>query len=191
MSWGWGESLQLAGFAFNVFQNNLEYDQLALDAARRNAQNRTNAQIRNETLGANDRIRGEQAALEAKSYAYDMFEIAQETRRAKASAMAARAQTGGFTIQNYQGHFDNISRNGFRASHRRFLNYGTRLRNIEIEGEGARRATVAQNWAANFMEGPSKTGLVYANLGIGFDAAEKLAFTKDVESGKQVPRWGS
>ena len=58
MSWGWGESLLLAGFAFNVFQNNLEYDQLALDAARRNAQNRTNAQIRNETLGANDRIRG-------------------------------------------------------------------------------------------------------------------------------------
>ena len=40
------------------------------------------------------------------------------------------------------------------------------------------------------MEGPSKTGLVYANLGIGFDAAEKLAFTTDVETGDRVPRWG-
>ena len=191
MSWGWVESVQTANFAFNLFEKNLEYDELALDAARRNAQNRTNAQIRNTTLGANDHIRGEQAALEAKSYAYDIREIAQETIRTKATAMAERAQTGGFTIQNYRAHFNNIKNNGSRASYRRYLNYGTRVRNLKIEGEGARRATIAKNWAANFIQGPSKTGLIYANLGIGLDAAEKLAFTKDVETGKQVPRWGS
>ena len=191
MSFGWAEAFTLGSHALNIYQENVKYDELSLEAARRNAQTRRNAQIRNQTLGANDQIRGEQAALEAKSYAFDSWEIALETRRAKASAMAERAQTGGFTIDNYKSHFDNISRSGARARSRRLLNYGTRIRNLQIEGEGDRRATVAKNFSANFIQGPSKTGLVLANLGIGLDAAKDIGFEKSVKSDKLVPRWKS
>ena len=188
-TFGFSEIISLAGFANQLYTQRVSFNEAAITAQKENASNALDAKLRGIELEANLQIIGEQKALEGIDLGYDLFDIAFETRKAKASAMAERAQPGSVSLESYKLHFNNIDRQGRKAAFRRNLNYGTRVRNLDIETTGLRRNVLIQNLSTSFVEGPSATGLQLAQIGLAIDTVKELGFVKDPKTGKTVSRF--
>jgi len=184
-----GDAISLAGFATDRYKQRVSFNEATLVAKRQNDRDAINDRNRNTILQINNQLRGEQTALEGIAAAYDMQDIAWAVRRRKATAMAERAGGMGISGQNYAAHFRNIERHGLNAGKVRMRNYGTRVRNIEIEGHADYIKTLLANLSTDFVEGPSQTGLQLAGIGLGISAVKEIGFTVDPKTGKKVSRF--
>ena len=188
MPFSFYDAFSLGTFALKAYENRQSFNLLNQKAAIANQKRIADAQQRNETLRLNQQLIGQEKALEAKALGFDLRDIALETRRAKATALVKFGGQASIDSQSYNLHNINISRQGAQARIRRSLNYGTRIRRLDIELEGKRRATVAANKSANFTLAPDTTGLALSQLGLGISAVKELGFVTDPKTGRQVPR---
>jgi len=188
MSFSFYDVFSLGTFAVKSYEKKQSFNLASQEVAIANQKRVADAQQRNETLGINQQLIGQEKALEAKALGFDLRDIALETRRAKATALVKFSGQAGIDSQSYNLHNINISRQGAQARVRRSLNYGTRIRRLDIELAGQRRATVAANRSATFTLAPDTTGLALSQLGLGISAAKELGFVTDPKTGRQVPR---
>lgn len=188
MAFSFYEVLSLGTFALKAYENRQSFDLSNQNVAIANQKRIADAQQRNETLRLNQQLIGQEKALEAKALGFDLRDIALETRRAKATALVKFGGQAGIDSQSYNLHNINISRQGAQARNRRSLNYGTKVRRLDIELEGQRRATIAANRSASFALAPDTTGLALSQLGLGISAVKELGFVTDPKTGRQVPR---
>jgi len=189
MAFGFTDALSLGAFAVKGYQNRQSFNFDLQNAYIQNQKRVFDAHQRNETLRINEQLISEQKALEAKALGFDLRDIAMEARRAKASSLAQFSGQAGIDSQSFYAHNINISRQGAQARARRTLNYGTRVRRLDVEMVSKRRATVAANRSASFTLAPDTTGLALSQLGLGISAFEKVGFELDPKTGKQVPRF--
>jgi hypothetical protein len=188
MAFSFYEVLSLGTFALKAYENRQSFDLSNQNVAIANQKRIADAQQRNETLRLNQQLIGQEKALEAKALGFDLRDIALETRRAKATALVKFGGQAGIDSQSYNLHNINIGRQGAQARIRRSLNYGTKVRRLDIELEGQRRATIAANRSASFALAPDTTGLALSQLGLGISAVKELGFVTDPKTGRQVPR---
>jgi len=188
MAFSFFDKLTLGAFAVQAYQNKVSFDLANQQAFLTNQKRLFDAQQRNQTLAENEQIISQQKALELKSLGFDMQDIAFLARREKASALAKFAGQAGINSQSFRLHTDNIARQGYNARSRRNFNYGTRIKNLDIELKGQRRATIAANRAASFILTPDATGLALSQLGLGISAIKEVGYTVNPTTGKVTPK---
>lgn len=188
MAFSFYDAFSLGTFAVKSYEKKQSFNLASQKAAIANQKRVADAQQRNETLGINQQLIGQEKALEGKSLGYDLWDLAFENRRNKASALVKFSGQAGIDSQSYNLHNINIARQGAKVKNRRLLNYGTRIERLDVELQGKRRATIAANRSASFTLDPDSTGLALSQLGLGISAVKELGFETDPKTGRQVPR---
>ena len=129
------ESLKILG----SFGTLLGRDERSIQQA--NAQAKRN----NQLAERNYQLINEEQMATMVANGLDKFEIAKEIRRNKAQALARRGGTGSLSSASLQGSLNNIQREGSNAILRKDLNFGSKLRNLQIERDNVAIQTAGLN----------------------------------------------
>ena len=144
------------------------------------------ALLNNQLAERNQGLISEQRIATMRAHGFDKFEIAKQIRAGKAATIAQRGGSGSLSSGALNASLANIQRIGSEALRRKELNFGMKLRNLEIESQnvyiGARTANQAAFNKITSTQSNLGTGLQLAQIGVG--AIKDLGFEKNVITGE-------
>jgi hypothetical protein len=186
MPLGFGEYLTLASYAMKgagAIKRNQDAYTNDIDSIR-NA--RAQTLLNNQLAERNQGLISEQRIATMRAHGFDKFEIAKQIRAGKAATIAQRGGSGSLSSGALNASLANIQRIGSEALRRKELNFGMKLRNLEIESQnvyiGARTANQAAFNKITSTQSNLGTGLQLAQIGVG--AIKDLGFEKNETTGE-------